>query len=153
MLFLKIIQTSHFLLEFGHELMVCPSPSVVCNTMTIQRLRSVLLSKVLAPWMWDSRVHQGPGPSRDAKSGAKKKREAWRQKLWRQNDEESKVQMDLIICCPHRLSFMEPANRARWLPKWTCMSVCMCVSTLASLGNDLSSLFNFSYSVTNVRYL
>lgn len=96
-------------------------------------------------------MHQGPGPGRQGEPGAKKKRKKRRKPenkiLWGQNGEESKVQMGLIICCPHRLSFAgrcQPSRVALQVNVRVCMYVCVCyVYVLNSLGNDLFSLFHF----------
>ena len=126
--------------------------------MNMQGLRSVLLSEVLAPCMWDSRVHQGPGPGRQGEPGAKKKRKKKRKPenkiLWGQNGEESKVQMDLITYCPHRLSFTGPCQPSR-VALQVNMCVCMCVCVLrvhVDLFRKWPFLFHFSCSITNVRY-
>lgn len=71
-------------------------------------------------------MHPGPGPSREAKPGAKEKGNL-KAKALEQNDEESRVQMDLNVGCPHRLSFMEPCQPSKVAPQlsmYVCVYVC-----------------------------
>lgn len=95
--FLKIIQTSHFL-GIWSLATICPNPIVVCNTNDYADSEASL-SKVLALECEISGCIRDQVQVGKLSLVLKRKVETLRQKLWRQNDEESRAQMDLIIVC------------------------------------------------------